>query len=116
MIAHFRKLWDDLPRVREKVALLESSNPEDDSMMKFAIVGYSYHRPVESWGRDEFEFVAQRLREVAERDPRWVEFACLASGYLLGLARSGILNESEIALFEGQLPGFMWLYSERFQG
>jgi hypothetical protein len=50
MIAHFRKLWDDLARVREKVALLESPNPEDDRKVKFAIVGYSYHRPVESWG------------------------------------------------------------------
>jgi len=100
MIAHFRKLWEDLARVREKVALLESPNPEDDRMVKFAIVGYSYHRPVESWGRDEFEFVAQRRREVAESDPRWVEFVCLASGYLLGLAQSGSLSESECALFE----------------
>jgi hypothetical protein len=112
----FQQLWDDLPRVREKVVLLESANPEDDLMVKFAIVGYSYHRQVESWGRDEFEFVAQRREEVAEQDPRWVEFVCFVSGYLLGLWQSGSVDDTEFALLEAQLPGFMWLCSERFQG
>lgn len=116
MTLYFRQLWDELPRVREKVALLESPNPEDDRMVKFAIVGYSYHRPIESWGHGEYEFVQQRRREIVEFDPRWVEFACLAFGYLLGLAQSGILNDTVCALFEAQLPGFMWQYSERFQG
>lgn len=115
MMTHFHQLWDDLPQVREKVAQLESPNPEDDRLVKFAIVGYSYHRPVDAWGRDEFEFVVKRRREVAEFDPRWVEFVCLASGYLLGLQESGAINDTEFALFEAQLPGFMWLHSERFQ-
>jgi hypothetical protein len=116
MMPHFRKLWEDLPDICEKVDLLESPNLEDDRMVKFAIVGYSYHQPVDSWGRDEFEFVAHRRREVAEYDPRWIEFVCLASGYLLGLANSESINDTEFAIFEAQLPGFMWLHSERFQG
>ena len=116
MTPHFRRLWDDLPQIQEDVARLESPNPDDDRKVKFAIVGYSYHQTVDSWGRDEFDFVAQRRQEVAEFEPRWIEFVCLASGYLLGLAKSESINDTEFALFEAQLPGFMWLHSERFQG
>jgi hypothetical protein len=114
MLSHIRFLWDELPVICEKVTLLESPNPDDDRMVKFAIVGYSYHQPVASWGRDEFEFVASRRREVADFAPRWIEFVCLASGYLLGLYRAGRCDDRECALFEAQLPGFMWEHSERF--
>src|SRR5262249_40219589 len=111
MFSHFRFLWDELPQIREKVALLESPNPNDDHMVKFAIVGYSYHQPVSSWGREEFEFVASRRGEVAESGAKWMEFVCLASGYLLGLYQAGRCDERECALFEAQLPGFMWQHS-----
>ncbi len=47
-------------------------------------------------------------------DPLWVEFVCLASGYLLGLYQAEKFSEAECALFEAQLPGFMWQHSERF--
>src|SRR5262249_54533104 len=114
MFSHFRTLWDELPKIREKVTLLESQNPDDDRMTKFAIVGYSYHQSVASWGRAECEFVASRRREVADYGPRWVEFVCLAWGYLLGLYQAGRCDDRECALFEAQLPGFMWQHSERF--
>jgi hypothetical protein len=35
----FGLLCDHLPEIREKVATLESPNPHDDRMVKFAIVG-----------------------------------------------------------------------------
>jgi hypothetical protein len=114
MLSHFRLLWEQLPEIREKVALLESPNPDDDRMIKFAIVGYSYHQSIESWGRAEFDFVASRRVEVSDFGPRWVEFVCLASGYLLGLYQAGRCAERDCALFEAQLPGFMWQHSERF--
>jgi hypothetical protein len=63
---------------------------------------------------DKFDFVASRRREVADFGPRWVEFVCLASGYLLGLYQAGRCDDRECALFEAQLPGFMWQHSERF--
>ncbi len=114
MMSHFQRLSDDLPRIRDLVATLESPNPEDDRPTKFAIVGYSYYRSVESWNREAFEFVAQRRYEVEDFDEPWVEFVCLAAGYLLGLYQAGQCSEAEYALFEAQLPGFMWLHSERF--
>ena len=77
MLLHFQRLLDDLSMIREEVASLESPNAEDDVPVKFAIVGYCYHRPVESWGREEFDFVTGRSQGVAGFDPPWVEFTCL---------------------------------------
>jgi len=111
---HFDMLVDDLPDIREKVALLESPNPDDDRIVKFAIVGYSYHQPIGSWGRAEFDFVASRRLDVAEFGLQWVEFVCLASGYLLGLYQAGRCDDRECALFDAKLPGFMWQHSEWF--
>jgi hypothetical protein len=114
MLSHFQRLCDDLPQVRELAAAIESPNLEDDRLIKIAITGYSYHQAAEAWGRDELEFVSRRRREVEGEDPLWVEFVCLASGYLLGLYQTEKLDEAECALFEAQLPGFMWQHSERF--
>jgi hypothetical protein len=111
---HFLKLLDDLPRIRQAVDTLESSNIGDDRAVKFAIAGYSHHRPVESWGRDEAQFVASRRSEVLDFGLRWVEFVCLATGYMLGLFRSGLLSDQECDRFEALLPGFMWLHSKQF--
>ena len=47
-------------------------------------------------------------------DTPWVEFVCLAAGYLLGLLQDGKLSAAQGHLFEAQLPGFMWLHSECF--
>ena len=114
MFTHFHLLWEELPEICKKVALLKSPNPDDDRTIKFAIIGYSYHQPVASWGRAEFDLVASRRLEVADFGPRWVEFVCLATGYLLGLHQAGCCDVRECALFEAQLPGFMWQHSERF--
>ena len=114
MLSHFQRLCDDLPLIREMVATLESPNPEDDDPVKFAIVGYSYHQSTDSWGSEEFEFVALRRQEVTDFESMWIKFTCLASGYLLGLYQSGGCTNSEFALFEAQLPGLMWYHSVRF--
>jgi hypothetical protein len=114
MLSHFQRLCDDLPRARQMAAAIESPNPEDDRLVGLALAGYSFHQAVESWGRDELDFVTRRRREVEDFDPLWVEFVCLASGYLLGLYQTGKFGEAECALFEAQLPGFMWQHSERF--
>jgi hypothetical protein len=114
MLDHFQRLCDELPEIREQVAAIESPNPEDDRPVRFAIVGYSYHRSIESWGREELEFVKRRRHEVADFDARWVEFTCLASGYLLGLYQAERCSDAEFTRFEAQLPGLMWLHSARF--
>jgi hypothetical protein len=114
MRSHFQRLCEDLPQVREMAAAIESPNPEDDRLIKLAIAGYCYHQAVDSWGREELDFVLRRRREVEGYDPLWVEFVCLASGYLLGLYQAEKLSEVEFRLFEAQLPGFMWQHSERF--
>jgi hypothetical protein len=114
MLAHFQRLCDELPYARETAAAIESPNPEDDLLIKIGIVGYCYHQTIESWGSDELDFVSRRRGEVEDFDPLWIEFVCFASGYLLGLFQAGELSEAKSALFEAQLPGFMWLHSERF--
>src|SRR5262249_49247027 len=106
MFSHFQRLCDVLPAVREAAAAIESPNVEDDNLVRIAIAGYCYHQPVESWGRDERDFVSRRRCEVDGFDPLWVEFVCLASGYILGLYQAGQLSEAQFALFEAQLPGF----------
>ena len=58
--------------------------------------------------------VRPRVREVADSDDLWIEFVCLAFGYLLGMYQAGQCKESDCTLFEAQLPGFMWLHAERF--
>lgn len=83
MFAHFQRLLDDLSSVHDIAAEIESPNPEDDWPVRIAIVGYCYHQTVESWGIDELDFISRRRSEVADFDPPWVEFVCLASGYLL---------------------------------
>jgi hypothetical protein len=107
MQSHFQRLCDDLPRARQMAAAIESPNPEDDRLVRLALAGYSFHQAVESWGRDELDSVTRRRREVEDFDPLWVEFVCLASGYLLGLYQAGKFDDAECALFEAQLPGFM---------
>ena len=114
MESPFQTLCDDLPMVREVAAALESPNTQDDLPIKIAIAGYSYHRSPEHWGEDEFDFVALRRREVEDFGPPWVELVCLVTGYLLGLYQDGRIDEAELALHEAQLPGFMWLHSDRF--
>ncbi len=114
MLSHFQRLLDDRQRLREMAREIESPNSEDDDLVKLAIAGFCCHRPVEHWGFDEFEFVSQRRHEVADFDAPWVEFVCLAAGYLLGLLQDGKLIEAQGNLFEAQLPGFMWLHSECF--
>ncbi len=58
--------------------------------------------------------MSRRRAEVVDFAPRWVEFVCLAFGYLLGLYQEGLCTESRFSLLEAQLPGFMWLHAERF--
>jgi hypothetical protein len=115
VLSHFERLWNDLPAIRESVEKLESPNPEDDRFIKFAIVGYSYFQPITSWGPDELRFVARRRQEVLEQGELWTEFVCLAAGYMLGMCQAGKCTDQECALFEAQLPGYMWMHSNRFQ-
>lgn len=88
MYSHFELLLNALPSVREKVAKLESPNPEDDQMVKFAMVGFCYNQVLSEWGWEEFNFVATRRQEVADFDQKWIEFVCLATGYLLGMRKA----------------------------
>ena len=68
MLAHFRLLWDELQRIgKEKVAILESPNLEDDRMVRFAIAGFiRITSQLNREGRREFDFVASPAKEVAD--------------------------------------------------
>jgi hypothetical protein len=114
MLSHFQRLCDVLPAAREAAEAIESPNPEDDFLIRIAIAGYCYHQSTESWGRAELDFVSGRRREVGGQDPLWIEFVCLAAGYVLGLIHAGEFSEADCALFQALLPGFMWLNAERF--
>jgi hypothetical protein len=114
VLSHFQMLLEDLPGISECVAALESPNPEDDRSIKFAIVGYSYFQPITSWGSNELKFVTKCRQEVVELGVLWTEFVCLAIGYMLGMYQAGKCDDRECGLFEAQLPGFMWLHSNRF--
>jgi hypothetical protein len=107
----FRRLWSVRDACREAALAISSPNPEDDDLVKLAIVGFSYHQKTEDWRREHWREAKDLLDEFDETDASAAakEFAMLAFGALLGLRSSGQLDDRGLSLGCAVLPGFIAL-------
>ena len=114
----YQSLLDNFKELRAQADALESSNSEDHRRIKLAIVGFAQSSGWNHWAREHLAFIEDRLQNdlpAEEFSGDWIDFSCLAMGYLLGCFDSGIITtDTEFRTADAQLPGFMWLHAERF--
>jgi len=94
-----------------------SPNPQDDHLVKLAIIGFSASSPTEQWGREEFHAICRYRQDMppAEFSRPWIAFACLAFGHILGLRRSGRISALQEFHAEALLPGFMSIHVDEIE-
>lgn len=114
----YSHLLDNFKDLRAQADTLESSNPEEHRRIKLAIVGFAESSDWNHWAREHLAFIEDRLQNDLRGDEfsdDWIDFSCLAMGYLLGCFDCGkITTDAEFRTADAQLPGFMWLHAERF--
>ncbi|MBA4032180.1 MAG: hypothetical protein C0478_15010 [Planctomyces sp.] len=114
-------LWDQIDllvnnffRDAQTVAELVSLNPQDDFLIKMAIVGFSYRSPTSEWDLGHYDFVMQRLSvefadneesHYGENSQNVKLFYCLAIGYLLGMYQQKFLTDQEFRNAECLISG-----------
>jgi hypothetical protein len=117
LVASFRR---DVEMVRD----VRSPNPNDDDLIKAAIVGFSYNAPTTSWGSNHFAFVRRRLDGdyseqavslYAEQRHAVRLFAAICLGYMLGLYEMGRFTDAECQTVELQLPGIIALHCDKIK-
>jgi hypothetical protein len=115
----FESLIDDFSECKAFAKNLQPPNAEDHHRIKLAMVGFSRNSDLKHWEHQHYEFVQNRLStdlSPEEFTPVWIDFACVAMGYLLGLVASGtIKTDSEFQIADAQLPGFMWLHAAEIE-
>ncbi|WDQ18505.1 hypothetical protein [Rhodopirellula sp. P2] len=114
------RLLGQFKELRAQAAALESPNPDDHRRIKLAIVGFSQSSDWNHWSREHLDFIEGRLETDLHSEgfsPDWIDFACLAIGYILGCVDCGkITTDEEFRIADAQLPGFMWMHAEQFDG
>lgn len=117
-LVEYSQLLNNFKELRAQADALESPNSEDHRRIKLAIIGFAQSSDWNHWARDHVAFIEDRLQNdlaAEEFSEDWIDFSCLAMGYLLGGLDSGIIaNDAEFCTADAQLPGFMWLHAERF--
>ncbi|QEG40182.1 hypothetical protein [Roseimaritima ulvae] len=118
VLLDFSHLLDNFEELRAQADALESSNPEDHRRIKLAIVGFAQSSDWNHWAREHLGFIEGRLQHDLSQNEfsdDWIDFSCLAMGYILGCFDCGkITTDVEYRTADAQLPGFMWLHAERF--
>ena len=111
----FTPLIEHFAQLHAQATDLKTPNPEDYHRIRLAMIGYSRSADIALWDIRHFQFIQNRLDTDLPPDDfsdAWIDFACLALGYLLGLADSGqIETDSDFGVADAQLPGFMWMHS-----
>jgi len=119
----FGRLLSRFDELRALASSISSPNPEDDDLIKLAIVGFSFSRPTESWSRPHLEYVRRLLAgDYSVDSVAWWEsaadrvrqFAALAFGYLLGQSEAAQLSGDQIKMALAVLPGFIAANSRQF--
>jgi hypothetical protein len=115
-ISHIEQLVDDFHRDMDLAKSLESCNPQDDLVIKMAIVGFSYNSSTQDWAKDHYNMVTSRLgrdyhdTEIAEYGENGLNvklFFALAFGFLLGQYQEQVISEDEFRLEDMQIPGII---------
>jgi hypothetical protein len=118
-LLEFTRLVDQFPRLCEAADLLEGLPPEHDAnVVRLAIIGYSFHCNTGTWTEDDSALVrdCRANMPVVAFSPAWISFACLVTGYMIGVRRSGIASDLEALHGESILPGFMIRHRGRIEG
>lgn len=98
---------------------LDSANPEDDLVVKAAVVGFSYNAPTAEWDLGHFDFLQNRLdfdyrddelRQYGDKAINVKLFYALACGYLLGLYHQSQISDEEFSAAEQLIPGLIMFY------
>ena len=116
----YAQLLDNFNELKAQADAVESTNPEDHRRIKLAIVGFSQASNWNQWSREHLDFIEGRLQNDLRSDmfsADWIDFSCLAMGYILGCADGGMIKtDEEFRIADAQLPGFMWLHAAQFDG
>lgn len=99
-----------------------SPNVEDDRLVKLAIVGFSYRNDTSQWGYEEYqsavswinsEYPDSELFEFGNGGERVRWFASLANGFLLGLRKSGAIDDEELKRLQSLIHGIVMLHASQ---
>lgn len=118
-LPQFARLLDEFPRLcRAADTLDELPRKHDANVVRLAIIGYSFHCNTGTWTDRDAQLVkdCRAAMPSAAFSQAWISFACLITGFLVGVRRSGTANDMEAMLAESLLPGFMIRHRGRLEG
>ena len=118
-LPQFAQLLDEFPRLIRAAELLDGLPREQDvNVVRLAIIGYSFHCNTGTWTDRDAQVVKDCRAAMPSMafSPAWISFACLITGYLIGVRRSATASDMEAMLAESLLPGFMIRHRGRLEG
>jgi len=118
-LPEFAHLLEEFPRLCRAADLLDELPRESDvNVVRLAIIGYSFHCNTGTWTERDGQIVkdCRAAMPSAAFSQAWISFACLITGYLIGVRRTGTANDMEAMLAESLLPGFMIRHRGRLEG
>jgi hypothetical protein len=118
-LPQFARLLDEFPKLIRAADVLDGLPREHDvNVVRLAIIGYSFHCNTGTWTDRDAQVVKDCRSAMPSTaiSPAWISFACLITGYLIAVRRSGTASDMEAMLAESLLPGFMIRYRGRLEG
>jgi hypothetical protein len=114
----FERLWCCYASCLTAADSLGSPNPEDNSFIKLAIVGFSHHDNVRNWQPRHYQIAREYLDECEKLDDsdNTKRFNMLALGALLGLYSSGKIDDRVYRIGYILLPGFVMAKGDAIDG
>jgi len=118
-LPQFARLLEEFPKLIRAADLLDELPREFDvNVVRLAMIGYSFHCNTGTWSDRDAQLVKDCRAAMPSMafSPAWISFACLITGYLIGVRRSGRANDMEAMLAESLLPGFMIRHRGKLEG
>jgi hypothetical protein len=115
----FARLLEEFPRLCAAAELLDGLPPEHDAaVVRLAIIGYSFHCNTGTWSEQDSALVrdCRATMPVTAFSQAWISFACLVTGFMIGVRRSLAASDLGALHAESLLPGFMIRHRGRIEG
>ena len=115
----YSTLLSEFSTLAEVSSRARSTNPEDSSEIKIAVMGFAQFAPSEKWTYQHWQFISNRLdgelSESALRDhdtcvPNFRMFASLCLGALLGMLAASELSDAGFLYGDMHLVSFMSMH------
>jgi hypothetical protein len=100
-LPEFALLLDDFPRLCRAAELLEDLSRECDvNVVRLAIIGYSFHCNTGTWTERDTQIIKDCRSAMPSTafSQAWISFACLVTGFLIGVRRSERASDMEAML------------------